>query len=92
MAYQVRQPEPLAVVNIKVVYQLPGLTTDATHNDDWDVDEEDDDMDPEKRHVKSIYATITGRETASGKRVAIGHLEADLLQVARAIEDGQNLW
>jgi hypothetical protein len=84
MAYQVRQLEPLAVEDVKVVYWLRGLFADAKQDDDCDVDEENDDMDPEKRYVKSMHATITGRETASGKRIAIGHMKAVFVKVNMA--------
>ena len=80
-AYRVKRPEPLAVNDIKVVFQgtLDGLNTltEVEGDDNWDDGDQHDDMDREDReddegYVKSVYATITGK-TASGERETIGH-------------------
>jgi hypothetical protein len=99
-AYRAKRPEPLAVNDIKVVFQgtLDDLDTltEVEGDDSWDDDDQHDDMDREDReddegYVKSIYATITGK-TASGERETIGHMKADLLQVHRAVQNRESLW
>jgi hypothetical protein len=84
-AYRVKRAEPLAVNDIKVVFQgtLDDLDTltEVEGDDSWDDDDQHDDMDREDReddegYVKSIYATITGK-TASGERETIGHMKAE---------------
>jgi len=99
-AYRVKRPEPLAVNDIKVVFQgtmdALGTLTDVEGDGSWDDDDQDDDMDREDQeddegYVKSIYATISGK-TASGEQETIGHMKADLLQVQRAVQNRESLW
>lgn len=98
--YRVKRPEPLAVNDIKVVSQgtLDDLSTltNVEGDDSWDDDDQHDDMDrgdqdDDEGYVKSIYATITGKN-ASGERETIGHIKADLLQVHRAVQNRESLW
>jgi hypothetical protein len=80
-AYRVNRPEPLAVNDIKVVFQgtLDDLNTltEVEGDDSWDDDDQHDAVDREDReddegYVKSTYALITGKTTRleSGRRLA----------------------
>ena len=99
-AYRVKRPEPLAVNDIKVVFQgtLDDLNTltEVEGDESWIDDDQHDDTDREDQdgdedYVKSIYATITGK-TAFGERETIGHMKADLVQVHRAVQNRESLW
>jgi hypothetical protein len=83
-AYKVKRREPLPVRNIGVVFQLSGQLSDTY--------EEDDDLCPEERYVKTIHGTITGWDTASKKRIVIGHMEASFVQVNNSVRDRQSPW
>lgn len=81
--YQVKRSEPLPVSNIEVVF-FGGL---SNNNDD-----DQNDHDEYGYYVRSISATINGRETASGKRVKLGEMSADLMKVRRAMQNGERIW
>lgn len=98
--YRVKRPEPLAVNDIKVVFQGTlddlGTLTNVEGDDGWDDDDQYDGMDrgdedDDEGYVKSIYATVTGKD-ASGEWETIGHIKADLLQVHRAVQNRESLW
>jgi hypothetical protein len=98
--YRVKRSEPLAVNDIKVVFQGtlddPGTLVDVEGDDSWDEEDQHDDMDREDQengegYVKSVHAIITGK-TGSGERETIGHIKADLLQVHRAVQNRESLW
>jgi hypothetical protein len=81
--YQVKRFEPLPVSNIKVVFH--GGLSDNNGDDQ-------DDHDEYSHYMRSISATINGRETASGKQVKLGETSADLMEVKRAMQNGESIW
>lgn len=130
-AYRVKRSEPLAVKDIKLVFDGPGLAVNSwgasSHSNqnetirraidaaglNWGVsdsdqeedesdvdedeengdDEDDEDDEDDVDYVKGMRATITGCETTSGKRITLGHLGADLLQVDKVLQSGdESLW
>jgi hypothetical protein len=63
-AYQVKRSELLAVKDIEVVFDGTSSNNDITDDND-------------ELYLKTIIATITGRETSSGTQVTLGQMTAD---------------
>lgn len=80
--YQVKRHEPLSVGDITVTFDrdVRELSSNNVSSDDNNDDDTDDDY-----CVKTIDSTITGRETVSGRQVTLGNMNADLLEVQKAI-------
>ena len=95
-AYQVKRPEPLPVNYIRVSLReiLDGLSETAAECEpryecsrkrDEEYDEPVQGYDRcDEEYLKSLNAEITGRETASGKRITIGHMKAVFVKVNMA--------
>lgn len=85
-AYQVKRPEPLAVNDIEVTFS-GNLPSDSTSDND-----DQDDFDDEEHYVYGVSATIKGREIATGKQIVLGEMNADFLQVRKAMRSPYGLW
>lgn len=86
-AYQVKRPEPLAVNDIEVTFS-GNLPSDSTSDND-DQDDFDDDA---EHYVYGVSAAIKGREIATGKQIVLGEMNADFLQVRKAMRSPYGLW
>lgn len=86
-AYQAKRPEPLAVSDIEVIFS-GNLPSDNPS----DKDDQDDLDDDEEYYVNEISATIKGRETVTGKQIVLGEMNADFLQVRKAMRSPYGLW
>jgi len=87
IVYQVRRPEPLPVSKTLLKCKYSG-TLDQF--DEYDETFPEAGNDPEDRWVKDIYATITGWDDASNKRIHIGQMKAHLVQLSEVEDNG--LW
>jgi hypothetical protein len=89
-AYKVKRSEPLAVSDIQVAFRGDFPSHNAPDNENGFDDDDDDDDD--EHYATQIFATITGRETMTGKRVNLGEMNADYLHVQKAVRSPYGLW
>ena len=87
-AYKVKRSEPLAVSDVQVAFR-GDLPSNTPNSDDENGFDDDDD---EEHYATQIFATITGLETATGKRVVFGEMNADLPHVQKSIRGPYGLW
>lgn len=85
-AYKVKRHEPLSVSDITVTFDrdVRELSSNNVSSDDNNDDDTDDHY-----CVKTIHATITGRETVSGRQVTLGEHER---RSSGSSEGYQDLW